>query len=137
MFARCFCCFVVKLYISMNFRKKDQLGKILTSAIFMALGAFFLKILPMRVWGNNILFDASFHIIFFSFCLYVIWFFIDQNKSWRLPFFLFVILILFVVSIQRIIDNAHNDVGLLLGIIISIISIAIAERKNLKNKIVF
>ena len=103
----------------------------------MLLGAFIFKVIPMRLWGSDILFDASFHIMFASFMLYILWFFVDQNKSWRTAFFLFSALILFVISSQRIAANAHNDVGLLGSIIISLVSIGIAERKNLKGKLKF
>lgn len=103
----------------------------------MAVGIFFLKFVPMQIWGEEILFDASAHITTAFFVLYVLWFFIDQNKSWRIPFFLFSILVLAVISFQRIEANAHNDVGLLLGLLVSLTSIWIAERKNLKGKLKF
>lgn len=91
----------------------------------------------MYLWGSDILFDASLHITAAFFVLYVIWFFIDQTKEFRYPFYLFAILVLFVISIQRIAVDAHNDVGLLLGALISIISIGLVEREKLGNKIDF
>lgn len=118
-------------------KKKDQIIKILTAALFMGLGALLFKVLPMNIWGSEILFDASFHLILTFLVLYVIWFFIDQNKDWHMLYFIFSALVVFVVAVQRIIDNAHNDAGLLLGLIISLVSIGIAERKSLKNKFKF
>jgi hypothetical protein len=103
----------------------------------MALGALIFKFLPMRIYGNDILFDSSAHIITASFCLYVLWFFIDQNKNWRLPYFMFSALILFVISVQRIIANAHNDIGLLMGLLVSLLAIYIAEQKAMKGKFRF
>lgn len=117
--------------------KKTQLKKIFTAALFMGLGALLFKALPMQIWGKYILFDASFHIILTFLTLYIIWFFVDQNKDWHVPYFALSVVVVFIVAVQRIIDNAHNDAGLLLGLIISLVSIGIAERKNLKNKFKF
>ena len=103
----------------------------------MGIGLFVFKFLPMKIFGSNILYDASFHITLSIFCLYIVWFFIDQNISWRIPYFIFSVLVLFVVSVQRILVDAHNDIGLLLGLVIGVFSIYIAERKSLKGKIDF
>lgn len=103
----------------------------------MALGAFIFKFLPMSMISPEILFDSSFHIIAASFILYVLWFFIDQNREWRVPFFLFCVLILFVISVQRIIADAHNDIGLLMGLLVSLLAIYFAEKKGLKGKFRF
>lgn len=91
----------------------------------------------MLMWGSGILFDASMHIVTAIFVLYCMWFFVDQNENWHMPFFIFSALLLFVISVQRIMANAHNDIGLLLGLLISIASISVAERKNLKGKFKF
>ena len=96
-------------------REKLQLKKIILAALFVALGILILKFLPMIIWGKGILFDASLHIATACLALYIIWFFVDQNEEWHLPFFVFSALILFVISVQRIIADAHNDIGLLLG----------------------
>ena len=117
--------------------KKDNLTKIFTAALVMGIGALFFKLLPIKIWGDNILFDASFHVILAFLVLYIIWFFIDQNKNWHAFYFLFSALILFIIAVQRIIDNAHNDVGLLVGLIVSLLAIGIAERKSLKDKFKF
>lgn len=103
----------------------------------MALGGFLLKFLPMSMIGSEILFDSSFHLITASFVLYVCWFFIDQNREWRMPFFLFAALVLSIISFQRIIANAHNDIGLLLGLLVSMLAIYFAEKKGLKGKLKF
>ena len=117
--------------------KTLQIKKILIDGFCMAVGIFFLKFIPMQVWGRQILFDASAHITIASFILYSLWFFIDQNTSWRVPFFLLSLLVLTVISFQRIEANAHNDTGLLLGLVISLLSIYIAERKSLNGKFRF
>ena len=103
----------------------------------MIFGLFIFKWAPILIWGDEILFDASMHIIVASFVLYCLWFFIDQNENWHLPFYIFSAVFLFVISVQRILVDAHNDVGLLLGFIIAILSIAISEQKNLKGKFKF
>ena len=64
----------------------------------MALGLTFFKFLPMKIWGDDILFDASFHITSAAFVLYIIWYFIDQNKTWRIPFFMLAVLVFSVIS---------------------------------------
>lgn len=118
-------------------KKKDQIIKIFTALFFMGIGILLFKFIPMQIWGGEILFDASMHLTVTFAVLYVLWFFVDQNKDWRTPYFLLSLVVIFVVAVQRILDNAHNDVGLLLGLFISLVSIGIAERKNLKNKFVF
>ncbi len=103
----------------------------------MLLGAFLFKFIPMKIWGSDILYDASFHIITASFVLYVLWFFVDQNRNWRSSYFLLCALVLFVISVQRIKVDAHNDIGLLGGVVVSLISVGVAERRNLKGKFRF
>ncbi len=103
----------------------------------MAVGIFFLKLIPKFIFGDQILFDASFHLVTSFFFLYILWFFVDQNKNWRIPFFFVSLLFLSIVSFQRIADNAHNDIGLFLGLAVSIFSIGIAEKKYLKGKLKF
>ncbi len=111
--------------------------KILTAAVVTAVGLLVFKYLPMSIWGREILFDASGHVASAIFVLYVLWFFIDQNKSWRMPFLIFSALVLFVIAVQRIIDNAHNDIGLLGGLALGLVAIAAAERKNVRKKLRF
>lgn len=117
--------------------KRKQLKKIIEAGILMFAGILIFKLLPMTLWGDNILFDASAHIIGACFAIYILWFWIDQNHSWRIPFYIFSALVLFIISVQRIIANAHNDIGLLLGFTIAILSIAFVEKENLKGKIKF
>jgi hypothetical protein len=113
-----------------------QLGILFRAALIMVFGLFLFKFIPMNLWGENILFDASAHITITSFILYVIWFFIDQNQKWHIPFFVFAFLVLAVISLQRISNNAHNDIGLLGGLIISVSAILYSQfskfKKNLK-----
>ena len=67
----------------------------------------------------------------------LLYFFIDQNRTWRVPFFVFALAVLTVISIQRILDNAHNDVGLILGLLISVVSILLPRWKEIRKKISF
>lgn len=114
-----------------------QVKELIYTAILMAILLILFKFIPMQVYGKDILFDASSHITVACFILYFLWFFVDQNKSWRVPFFVFCFIVLAIISLQRILVNAHNDVGLLMGLIISIISILIPQWKSIKNKLDF
>lgn len=114
-----------------------QIKKILLTIMIMSIGLFLFKFYPMSIYGKNILFDASMHITIASLILYIIYFFIDQDKSWKIPYLIFSFLILMIISIQRIITNAHNDIGIFLGLLISIISIAIPNWNKIKSKISF
>ena len=114
-----------------------QIKKIILALIFMSIGLFLFKFYPISIYGKNILFDASTHIIIASLILYIFYFFIDQNKSWKIPYFIFCFTIITIIAIQRIISNAHNDIGILLGILISAISIIIPNWKEIKDKIIF
>lgn len=116
---------------------KNQTQKILQTAILMFIGLILLKFIPMNIYGNDILFDASGHLVTASFVLYFLYFFIDQNKSWRTPYFVFSFAVLTIVSLQRIEANAHNDVGLLLGLLVAVVSIGITHWKQLKRRIKF
>jgi heme O synthase-like polyprenyltransferase len=118
-------------------KTKNQIIYLLETALVMAVGLFLLKYIPMKFLGNDIVFDASAHITIAIFILYGIWFFIDQNKKWHIPFFLFSILILTIISFQRIHINAHNDLGLLLGLALSLFAIAFSQNRKLKSKIRF
>ena len=117
----------------MNSQEKKQLVILGKTALFMAIGIVLLKVLPMSLFGVDILFDASFHITITMFGLYILWFFIDHNKKAWTPFFVFAVIVLAIVALQRIETNAHNDIGLLLGFLISTVSIYIANPKLFKH----
>ena len=121
----------------MNKKTKNQIISILNTGIIMIIGLIILKYIPMKIWGNDILFDASMHITVACFVLHIIWFFIDQNKKWQIPFFMFCLLVLAIISFQRIYVNAHNDIGLLGGLSLSIFAIWYPQYSNLKKKIHF
>jgi hypothetical protein len=116
---------------------KEKIKKIFIVGIIISIGLILFKLLPMLIFGNDILFDASAHISIAIFVLYILWFFIDQNRSWRIPYFIFAFFVLTVISIQRIINNSHNDIGLLSGLVLGILGIGVAEWKKIKNKLDF
>ncbi|MBI5404961.1 MAG: phosphatase PAP2 family protein [Candidatus Kerfeldbacteria bacterium] len=118
-------------------QSSHQVRAIVVAGFVIATELFFLKYIPMWVWGNNIRFDASMHIATAIFVLYVLWFFIDQNKNWRTPFFIFSALVLFVISVQRIADNAHNDIGLLLGLLAGLTGIGASQWGKFKKRLKF
>ncbi len=121
----------------MKSKKEAQVSKLILATITTLLGLFILKILPMQEFGQDILFDASAHIAFAVLILYALYFFIDQNKSWRLPYLFFSFMVLTIISLQRIIDNAHNDVGLVLGLLVGILAIFVSNFKEFKKRIEF
>jgi hypothetical protein len=121
----------------MTKRTKKQISILFKAFSVMFIGLFLFKWVPMQIWGENILFDASAHITIAIFILYVIWFFIDQNKKMHTPFFVFSFLVLAIISLQRVLIDAHNDIGLLAGLIISVSAILYSQFDFLKEKINF
>jgi hypothetical protein len=121
----------------MNKKETNQIKSIFKAGLIMFLGLILFKFIPMQIWGEYILFDASLHITMACFILYIIWFFVDQNKKWRTVFFIFCFLVLTIISFQRIQVNAHNDIGLLGGLILSIIAIGYSQYYKIRGKIDF
>lgn len=118
-------------------RPSNHAKEILIAGAVTAVGLLLFKYLPMRIWGRDILFDASGHIASAIFVLYVLWFFIDQNKQWRTPFFIFAAMVLIVISLQRLLDNAHNDIGLLLGLGLGVLAIGASQWTAIKKQLKF
>jgi len=116
---------------------KNKIKSLVTAGLVMSVGLFVFKLLPMQIWGSEILFDASFHITATIFVLFILWYFIDQNKKWRMPFLAASLAVVFIVAIQRILVDAHNDVGLLLGLAISVVAIMISRWDYFKGKLDF
>jgi membrane protein CcdC involved in cytochrome C biogenesis len=121
----------------MQLSTPQKIKSLIITGIIMALGIALFKYLPVYLFGKDILFDASLHITIAVFVLYIGWYFIDQNKNWRNPYLLLSCLIVIVIAIQRIISNAHNDIGLLLGLILSLFAIIISRQDYFKNKFNF
>jgi membrane-associated phospholipid phosphatase len=115
-------------------------GKILSlvlAAVFMAVGLVLFKYIPMSIFGKDILFDASMHLTITMFVLYVVWYFVDQNEKWRIPYFILALVVITIISVQRVLVNAHNDIGLLAGFIISVVAIIISRWGYFHNKFNF
>lgn len=94
------------------------------SGILMIIGILVFKTLPMYLYGDNILFDASRHIIVLSWSLYFLYYLIIQNKeNWKLNYIIFSSMILGVIAVQRIIAGQHNEYGVLLGFAVAGFSI--------------
>ncbi len=117
-----------------NFKKIKQIA---ICGLTISVGLLIFKYLPMLIWGKDILFDASAHIAIAIFVLYVLWFFIDQNQKWRTPYIIFCIVVLTIISLQRILVFAHNDFGLLMGLILGLTGVGVSRWKYLKDKIDF
>lgn len=93
----------------------------------MALGIGLFKFAPIALWGDGIQFDASLHVVTTIFALYIAWFFIDQNKRWRVPFFIVATGLVGIVAVQRLIIGAHNEVGILLALALSALAIFLSR----------
>lgn len=116
---------------------KRKIWSLVIAAAIMAVGLILFKLMLMEIFGRNILFDASMHLTIAMFILYVGWYFIDQNKSWRVPYFIFSLAVITIISVQRVLVNAHNDVGLLGGFLLSIVAIIISRWHYFHNKFEF
>jgi len=121
----------------MKSKTKKQITWIFWTTIIMGIGLILFKYIPMYIYGKDILFDASSHIVWTSWGLYVVWFFIDQKKSWRIPYFIFSAIVLIIMGIQRIITNQHNEIGIVLGLAIAGIAIIIPRWKEFSKGVEF
>ncbi len=116
-------------------RQTKKIKQLFFTALIMAVGLLFFKYLPMYIYGKDILFDASSHIVWTSFILYLIYLFIEKNKKLRIPYFIFSAIVLIIISIQRIVTKQHNEIGIMLGLIIAVIAIVIPRWKEIRRKI--
>lgn len=121
----------------MKFHTKQQLIWIAYTTVLMIVGLALFKYLPMYLFDSNILYDASYHVLFTILLLYILWFFIDQKKSWRIPYFIFSGALIIIVSLQRIIAQEHNEVGIILALLIGAISIVIPRWKEFMGGVKF
>lgn len=126
----------------MKFHTKQQLIWIMWTTILMIIGLILFKYIPMyinylRFGTSAILYDASSHIVWTSWGLYFLWFFVDQKKSWRIPYFIFSAVVLIVMAIQRIIAGEHNEIGVMLGFAVAAIAIIIPRWKELRRNVKF
>ncbi len=101
--------------------------------VIVLVGLVLFKYIPMQNYGNEILFDASAHVVIAIFILYLGWFFIPDIKKQKKLYFCLSLLILFLVSIQRIYVGEHNFIGVLKGIGIGVVGILITNVDKLKN----
>ena len=116
---------------------KRQIVWISWTTLIMVIGLVLFKYNPMYLYGRDILFDASSHIVWTSWGLYVLWFFIDQKKSWRIPYFIFAAGILVIMAIHRIYSNNHNEIGIMLGLAIAGIAIVLPRWNEFKKGVKF
>jgi O-antigen/teichoic acid export membrane protein len=116
---------------------KQQLTWIFWTTLIMIFGLILFKYLLMYIYGKDILFDASSHVTFTILGLYILWFFVDQKKAWRIPYFIFAGALLIIMSVQRIFAQEHNEIGVALAILISGIAIVIPRWNEFKGGIKF
>jgi len=128
-------------FTTKNAREKltfsQKLHRIVTSVFVAAVGLFLFKLVPMVFWGATVEFDASFHVTVAILVMYVLWFLIDQNPKWRTPYITVATAVILVVAIQRLLVDAHSDVGILLAFVIGVIAIGSAEWESVKGKLSF
>jgi len=118
-------------------RSSRHIRELTIAGSITAAGLILFKYVPMSLFGRDILFDASGHLAIAIFVLYVLWFFVDQDQQWHLPFFLFAAVVLSIIAFQRIADNEHNDVGLLLGLILGLAAVGTAEWPKIGKRLKF
>jgi hypothetical protein len=126
---------------------KQKLGitprveKVGETIFIMIIGLLIFKYLPMFIFGSNILFDASLHVIFISLVLYVLYLTVEDHKQLRMAYLLFSIVVLVGIGIQRYVAFKHDLFGIIMGLVISYIAIMlplrrkrkIVKKKNLRN----
>jgi len=103
------------------------------TSVIMLIGLILFKHIPMAIWGKNILFDASRHVVCTALGLYILWFFVNKRKSWRTFYLIVSAITIIIMSIQRITVGEHNLIGVSLGILISAIAIIIPRWKEFKG----
>ena len=118
-------------------KRSQKIKNIILTAILLAVFSYIFKYIPMQLFGQDILFDASRHIMVAVFGLYFVYLFIEHNKEWMPVYFMFSFAVLTVISLQRIVSNAHNDVGLALGLILSAIAIILPRWKEFRGRVRF
>jgi hypothetical protein len=121
----------------MNKHVKKQIKWILLTGLIMVIGLLLFKYLPMDIYGKGILIDASAHIVIACFILYILWFFVDQNKDLKIPYLIFSFAVIVIISLQRIVGGKHDEFGLILGLLISVISIGLPRMKEIKRGLKF
>lgn len=111
--------------------KKNQLKikKILVLIVFITIFTFLFKVIPMKLFGEDILFDASLHIMATSFILFLFWDLVFEKWKHRVIYIGFSFIVLAIVGIHRIVYLKHNLFGLTLGLGLSIISIYLIETR--------
>ncbi len=113
-----------KMKINPNIKQKIML--LLLTWILTAIGLILFKYIPMYIYGNEILYDASSHMAWAGFGLYFLWtLFIENKKRLKIPYFIFSSIILIFMGIQRILAEQHNLIGVLLGLSVSAIAIIV------------
>lgn len=119
----------------MNSKIKHNILILTLSWIITAIGLILMKYIPMSIYGEYILFDASSHMAWSIFGLYFIWIFlIESKKEFRIPYIIISTIALIIMAIQRIISHNHNALGVTLGIIIGILAIIIPRFNEIDMK---
>ena len=116
---------------------RQKLVSIMVSGSVMAAGLLLFKAAPMYLWGSDITFDASFHIVFVVFALHVCWFFVDQVPVWRMPFLVVSTGVVVIVALHRIIEGAHDEFGVMLGLMVACTGVVAAHWPYFSGRLSF
>lgn len=121
----------------MRLHTRKQIIWILWTTIIIAIGLILFKYIPMYFYGKDILWDASSHVAWTCWGLYFVWFFVGQKKFWKILYLIFSAAVIIIMSIQRIIANQHNEIGVSLGLVIAALAMIIPRWKEFKKGVKF
>jgi hypothetical protein len=116
---------------------KKKIRWIILTTVIMIFGLILFKYIPMYIYGNNILYDASSHIIWTSWGLYVLWLLISPKRFWKAIYFIIAGAVIVIMAIQRINVGAHNILGVVLGLAIAAIAIEIPRWNEFSGGVKF
>jgi hypothetical protein len=116
---------------------KKKIIWVLWTTLIMIIGLFLFKYIPMYLYGENILFDASSHVAWTTWGLYVLWLLVSPKRFWKVFYLLISAVLIVVMAIQRINIGAHNLIGVVLGFVITIIAIAAPRWNEFRKGVYF
>lgn len=94
---------------------KIQIRHLIYSTILMVVGSLTFKTLPEYIYGKDILFDSSRHVMTLALGLYFLYYFVQKKENWKLGYWIFSSGILCFMGVQRILSGEHNEYGVLIG----------------------
>jgi len=120
----------------MKSAQTKKIKQLFFTGILIIIGQILFKYLPIKIFGENILFDSSNHVagtVFILYIIYSFYSFTEKNKKWKIFYFILSVIVIIIVAIQRIIAKEHNLFGVTLGFIIAGLAIAIPRWREIKK----